>query len=97
LVGFQKKLLLWNFLHDYVRESHIRKWTGEALAHALKIRNALVLGLQEFLVSKISSTLTWYHVAVTDRSVITLNMHQSFFQNTRMHHTFDDRFEMLAA
>jgi len=53
LDGFQKKLAGSGIsFTDYVRESHIRKWTGEALAHALKIRTALVLGLQEFLVSQ---------------------------------------------
>lgn len=53
LDGFQKKLAGSGIsFTDYVRESHIRKWTGEALAHALKIRTALVLGLQEFLVSR---------------------------------------------
>lgn len=37
---------------DHVAESFVRKWTGGDLAHALKIRTALVLGLQEFLVSR---------------------------------------------
>lgn len=37
---------------DYVAGAYVQKWTSEELAHALKIRTALVLGLQEYLVSR---------------------------------------------
>ncbi len=37
---------------EFLSDAYMRKWRGEQLAHALKIRTALVLGLQEFLVSK---------------------------------------------
>jgi len=36
----------------YVDSAYVKKWTSDELAHSLKIRTALVLGLQEFLVSR---------------------------------------------
>jgi len=53
LEHFQKKLAGQGMsFSQYLLDSHVKKWTGEKLAHALKIRTALVLGLQEFLVSR---------------------------------------------
>jgi len=53
LEHFQKKLAEQGMsFSEYLLDSHVSKWTGEDLAHALKIRTALVLGLQEFLVSR---------------------------------------------
>ncbi|MDH7484528.1 MAG: hypothetical protein QHH01_07865, partial [Spirochaetales bacterium] len=37
---------------EAVRASHVEKWTSASLAHVLRIRTALVLGLQEYLVSR---------------------------------------------
>jgi asparaginyl-tRNA synthetase len=53
LEHFQKKLAGQGMsFSQFLLDSYVRKWTGEELAHALKIRTALVLGLQEFLVSR---------------------------------------------
>ncbi|GAB6276166.1 MAG: hypothetical protein SAMD01599839_07060 [Rectinema sp.] len=53
LERFQKKLAeRGTSFSEFLLDAYIRKWTGEELAHALKIRTALVLGLQEFLVSR---------------------------------------------
>jgi asparaginyl-tRNA synthetase len=37
---------------EFLSDAYVQKWKGEQLAHALKVRTALVLGLQEFLVSR---------------------------------------------
>ncbi len=53
LERFQKKLAeRGTSFSEFLLDAYIRKWTSEELAHALKIRTALVLGLQEFLVSR---------------------------------------------
>jgi len=53
LERFQKSLLArGTSLSAYVEDAYVKKWTGNTLAHALKIRTALVLGLQEFLTSR---------------------------------------------
>jgi asparaginyl-tRNA synthetase len=53
LERFQKSLIeQGTSLSTYVEDTYIKKWTGHALAHALRIRTALVLGLQEFLTSR---------------------------------------------
>ncbi len=38
--------------NEFLSDAYVQKWKGEQLAHALKVRTALVLGLQEFLVSR---------------------------------------------
>ena len=53
LEDFQSKLAGQGLsFSQYLREAYVKKWTDETLSHALKIRTALVLGLQEFLVSQ---------------------------------------------
>ncbi len=53
LEHFQEKLARQGMsFSEFLRDAYVKKWTGENLAHALNIRTALVLGLQEFLVSR---------------------------------------------
>jgi len=37
---------------EFLNDTYVNKWKSETLAHALKVRTALVLGLQEFLVQR---------------------------------------------
>lgn len=53
LERFQKSLLeRGTSFSSYVEDTYVKKWTEPSLAHALRIRTALVLGLQEFLTSR---------------------------------------------